>query len=286
MTNRFTIPEWIRKHNLSLRDLDTRDLDAINSRLRKLAPQRKRPEISIVIPAYNEEENLLNTLSSLSDLKTSRSVEILVVNNNSTDRTQQILDLCRVQSYFEPKQGISYARQHGLENASGKIILSADADTLYPPKWVDSMATPLEDPEIACVYGRYSFIPSGPGSSRLYLGLHETCAEWVFNLRKNEKESINVMGFNSGFRKADALKVGGYDHNLQREITGRSEDGWMAYLLIRMGKIQLVNAQDARVWTSNRRLVYDGGMGRAFYRRFKKEAGRIGMYLFPEKAQT
>lgn len=285
---RFILPKWIQKHDDSSIEIDhvtSRKLNEINEGIKKLASQGEKPEVSIVIPAYNEEKTLLKTLSSLSALKSRRSIEILVVNNNSSDRTEEILNVCAVRSFYEPRQGISYARQHGLEKARGKFILSADADTIYPPEWVDCMVEPLEDSQVACVYGRYSFIP-GEDSSRLLLGLHEMSAELIFNLRKNGRECINVMGFNSGFRREDALKVGGYNHNLQRHITGRSEDGWMAYTLMSLGKIQLVKNNGARVWTSDRRLVYDGGITQAYFKRFKKEMNRIGDYLLIKKLKT
>lgn len=279
--NRFKVPEWVRKHDKRTSEFLDHGLGEMNRKLQHLTDKSAKPDVSIVIPAYNEEKNLLKTLSSLADLKTKRSLEILVVNNNSSDGTEGLLMLCHVSSYFEPRQGISYARQHGLEKAKGKVILSADADTIYPPEWVDCMAEPLKDPEVACVYGRYSFIPEA-GAGRIFLNLHETCASVIFNLRKNEKESINVMGFNSGFRKADALALGGYNHNLNRPVTGRSEDGWMALTLMKKGRVHCLSKQGARVWTSDRRLAFDGGLLQAFYKRFKKEMVRMKGNLVPK----
>src|SRR5690349_5352746 len=52
------------------------------------------PEVSVVIPAYNEEESILQTLSSLSAASTQKSVEIIVVDNNSTDKTAELVGRC------------------------------------------------------------------------------------------------------------------------------------------------------------------------------------------------
>ena len=49
------------------------------------------PDITIVIPAYNEEKNILQTLYSLCNNSTDKSVEIIVVNNNSKDKTEELV---------------------------------------------------------------------------------------------------------------------------------------------------------------------------------------------------
>src|SRR3546814_14988100 len=85
--------------------------------------------------------------------------EIIVINNNSTDKTQQTLDRLDVISLFQPIQGCGPARQLGQEQARGRYILLADADCIYPPCWLDEMMAILTKNDVVCVYGRYSFIP-------------------------------------------------------------------------------------------------------------------------------
>ncbi|HRI26592.1 MAG TPA: hypothetical protein PK715_00920, partial [Chitinophagales bacterium] len=77
------------------------------------------------------------------------------------------------------------------------------------------------------------------------------------------------MGFNFAYRRTDGLQVGGFKHNLNRKVTQRSEDGWMALELSRLGKVRLVSAQ-SRVWTSDRRLLDDGSLFKAFVARVKR----------------
>lgn len=270
-----TVPNWVKKHNTNYHDnplVKATMIKRIKGALARL--QSAKPEVSIIIPAYNEEEDILKTLSSLTALELPYPIELIVVNNNSTDHTQALLDECGVTSYLETKQGVTYARQKGLEMAKGTYILSADADSIYPKNWGLEYITALKtQPNITCVYGRYSFIPSSASwNARLLLSLHEVAAETMFDRRKVDKystEAANVMGFNFAYRKADGLKVGGFEPT---KLHG--EDGWMALQLMKFGKLQLVKTQD-RVWTSDRRLLDDGSLGKAFLNRVKRHISKF-----------
>jgi glycosyltransferase involved in cell wall biosynthesis len=241
--------------------------------------QAADPEVSIVIPAYNEENELLRALSSLSQQETQRRVELLVINNNSSDSTQEILDACGVRSIFEPRQGISFTRQTGLESAKGRYYLSADADSVYPPGWVDAYVNALEDPGTTCAYGRYSFLPS-PQSKRFWLAIHEIAAESWFHFRRRNRDYLNVMGFNFAFRRKDGLDVGGF--NIARQ---RWQDGWMAMQLGKRGKIALLLTESTRVWTSDRRLIADGNLRKAFWRRLRMHSAKLRRYLRDDAKQ-
>ena len=125
----FKLPSWLKKHlyfQKQYADLSEIEINDIRTRLQKF--QDSEPEVSVIIPAWNEQNNIYRTLSSLASTTSTRKVELVVVNNNSTDNSQQVLDQLGVKSYFEPKQGITYARQLGLEKAKGKYHLCADSE--------------------------------------------------------------------------------------------------------------------------------------------------------------
>lgn len=264
--NRFVIPQWVKELDIKYDDytqLPESFLMDIKAGLARF--NEPNPEVSIVIPAWNEEKNIVTTLASFSRLIIPYKTELIVINNNSTDKTQEILDFLGVQSYFQPIQGISVTRQLGLEKAKGKYILSADADSLYPAEWGINYVKELKKPTVSVVYGRYSFIPST--SSRFALAIHEILAETIFKLRRNKKDCINVMGFNSAFIKAEAERIGGYSR-----VSMKWEDGMLAKKISeKFGEISLVDTPDSRPWTSDRRLMADGSLFNAFLRRVKKE---------------
>ena len=268
--SRFSIPNWVKEISFTyenFRDLPESILTDIKTGLSRF--RVSDPEVSIVIPAWNEERNLVNTLASLSKLKLPFKTELIIINNNSTDRTQEIIDFFGVKTFFQPIQGISVTRQLGLENAKGKYILSADADSLYPPNWGIDYVNELKKPNISVVYGRYSFIPSN--GARFPLAIHEILAETIFKLRRQKKDCVNVMGFNSAFKRQEAIAIGGYS-----KTNMRWEDGMLAKKISqKFGQISLVETSDSRPWTSDRRLMADGSLFKAFVRRVKKELSYI-----------
>src|SRR5690606_15011999 len=124
-----------------IREVPETIFDSINKKLDKKLSNT--PEVSIVIAAWNEEVNILNCISSLSDLQTNIQFEIIVVDNNSTDGTSSTLEKLNVRTLFEKVPGCGPARQLGQESARGRYILLADADCIYPPCWLDALIVSL-----------------------------------------------------------------------------------------------------------------------------------------------
>jgi len=113
----------------------------VRQRVDKPSSEGDRPHFSIVIPAYNEEFYLKDCLLSLARQDFPGSVEIIVVDNNSTDRTAALARAAGATVVFEPIPGVCQARQRGTDTAVGEIIVSADADCIYPPDWLSKIAS-------------------------------------------------------------------------------------------------------------------------------------------------
>lgn len=98
--------------------------------------QAKNLSVSIVIPVYNEADQLADCLRAIA-AQSVRPLEVLVVDNNSTDGTAAIaasFPFVRVLS--EPRQGVVHARSTGFDAARGDIIARIDADSRLPAGWV------------------------------------------------------------------------------------------------------------------------------------------------------
>jgi glycosyltransferase involved in cell wall biosynthesis len=109
--------------------------------------------VSIVIPVYNEEEYLRDCLESIKKQEL-QPLEVLVIDNNSTDKSVQIAkEYSFVKVFHEKKQGVVYARNCGFNKAQGKIIGRIDADTRIDPKWVLVLEKIFKNNKIGAVSG-------------------------------------------------------------------------------------------------------------------------------------
>lgn len=267
--NIFKNPDFINQFNFPYQSFDEIPVTVFKSINRSLDMiQQGTPVVSIIISAWNEEVNILNTIASLSIMKTTLPIEIIIINNNSTDKTQDTINNLHVKSFFQIIQGWGPARQLGLKNALGKYILLADADCIYPDCWVNEMIKVLSQPNVVCVYGRYSFI-SELGFPRWKLSLLEFMKDAIAEIRHINKPYFNAYGISMGFIRELGLKVGFI------EIYFRGEDGQMCLGLMKYGKVKQVRSNKARVWTGPRTLQRDGSFYNALKKRLVKEAKRF-----------
>jgi glycosyltransferase involved in cell wall biosynthesis len=120
-----------------------------------------RADLSVVISTYNRAEILSRALESLvrQDLDPSR-YEVIVVDNNSTDHTREIVRSFgerkpRVVYCFEARQGVAFGRNSGSFTASAPIIAFTDDDVRVPEAWASTILTVFsQHPEAACVGGK------------------------------------------------------------------------------------------------------------------------------------
>ena len=197
------------------------------------------PLISVVVIAYNEEMRLAACLWSLSELQTSYPIEILGVNNNSKDRTEQVYQRLGLPFFNESKQSPGFARQCGLDHAKGKYHFCIDADTFYPPRYVDLMMTKLSRPDVSCVSSFWSFFPDEKHSA---FGLHlfEFVRDLFLYVQHFKRPELCVRGMVFAFNADYARKV-----KIRTDIR-RGEDGSLALSLKPYGKIAFLYNRQAR----------------------------------------
>lgn len=110
-------------------------VDFVKTKLQKLS-ENKQPLASVILICYNEERRLLSCLWSLCDNICDFPIEILAVNNNSSDRTESVLQQLGVIYFNELKKGPGHARQCGLNQAKGTYHICIDTDTMYPNNYI------------------------------------------------------------------------------------------------------------------------------------------------------
>jgi len=263
-------PDWIKDLDYSynkFEEIPQHIFDTINADLDKITGDQ--PLVTILIAAWNEEINILRCISSLSKTIFDHPIEIIVVNNNSKDRTQDTIDKLHVNGMFEKNQGCGPARQHGQLSAKGKYVLLADADCFYPSCWVKEMIGVLSKPDVVCVYGRYSFI-SEPGFPRWKLYILEKMKDVIAEFRQIKRPYFNAYGLSMGYIKEYGLKVGFINDNFW------GDDGQLCLGLMEYGKVRQVRSNKARAWTGVRTLQRNGhSFSQALTSRLSKEAKRF-----------
>ncbi|MGV8090345.1 MAG: glycosyltransferase family 2 protein [Mangrovibacterium sp.] len=230
------------------------------------------PIASIVVIAHNEETRLLSCLWSLSDNICRYPIEIIGVNNNSADRTADVFEAVGLKTFFEEQKSCGYARRCGLEHAKGKYYICIDADTMYPPYYLQIMIDELEKPGTVAASALWSFIPDKDHpwlGLKLYEFLRDIHIRTIF-IRRPEQ---GVRGMVFAYIAEHGRKVG------YRVRIIRGEDGAMALGLKQYGRIKLITSQKARAVTCNGTLNADGSLLKSFWNRFLKAMKGFNKYF-------
>lgn len=237
--------------------------------------QSAKPLASVVLIAHNEEKHLLSCLWSLCDNSCDFPIEILVVNNNSTDTTTEVLDLLGAVWFDEKKKGPGFARQCGLNHARGKYHICIDADTMYPPYYIKTHVEELMKPSVACTFGLWSFIPDKE-HTKVGLMIYEFLRDIHLRIQAIKRPELCVRGMVFGFDTELGRKIG-----FRTDII-RGEDGSLALKMKPYGKLVFLTTRKARALTSNSTLNADGSLMNSFIIRIKKALRGIGGLFTPK----
>lgn len=200
-------------------------------------------KISVVVPAYNEENFIARCLDSLENQE-EKADEIIVVDNNSTDRTVPIAKRFKVKIIKEKKQGISYARNAGFNAAKGEIIARCDADCNVPQDWIKRIKKHFLKGKMDALGGPvcYSDVP--------FLKKHSTTAVKLHaKAFKKIKNHDLLYGMNMSLRKEMWEKVKNELNNNNKQV---HEDMDLSNRIHKYGKIKF--DPKLYVYTSSRRM--------------------------------
>ena len=126
--------------------------------------------ISVIIPAYNAERTILETIASVQK-QTLSNFELIVINDGSTDRTLELLNLVedsRIKIFSYTNGGLPTARNRGISRATGEFLAFLDADDLWTPDKLELQLAALEQhPDAGVAYSWTSFMEEKEGSLSL-----------------------------------------------------------------------------------------------------------------------
>lgn len=233
------------------------------------------PDLSFVVPARNEAANIGACVDALLLQGDSAPVEVIVVDNGSSDDTGAIATACGARVVHEPRPGLAHARQAGLVAAQAPILVFVDADTIVPGGWAAAaIAEFRRHPRLVAFSPAFYFHDgrlidnAGNGVFREFL-----CPLTNAVLLALGRPGI-LIGSTMALR-ADALRLaGGVDQGFQFY----GEDTMIARRLAKFGEVRYL--QRPRLHTSARRYQ-DRGLINVVYRYFTIflliQLGRIGM---------
>lgn len=201
--------------------------------------------VSIVIPVYNEAEQLAACLRAIAR-QTHRPYEVIVVDNNSTDASVAIAaQHAFVRVLHESRQGVVHARTAGFDAAAGDIIARIDADTVIPTDWVATLMHVMRDDRVDAVSGAAEYYNVGAARlcnavdlffrRRLAVRLKDRVYLWGANmaLRRSAWQSVRAQlcarsGMHEDFDLAIHLQELGFrvtfDERLRAAVSSRRVD--------------------------------------------------------------
>jgi glycosyltransferase involved in cell wall biosynthesis len=229
--------KYLSIYERPFKEVPHQTIDLIRTQLAQ--QQSSDPLVSVVVIAYNEERRLAACLWSLSEMKSDYPLEIIGINNNSTDQTEQLYQTLNLPYYNEKRQSPGFARQCGLQHARGKYHFFIDADTFYPPLYVNLMMTKLKQSDVSCVGTFWSFFPD-QNHSAFGLFWFELIRDMVLFVQHFKRPELCIRGMTFAFRADYARQV-----QIRTDIR-RGEDGSLALSLKQFGKITFLYNRKAR----------------------------------------
>jgi cellulose synthase/poly-beta-1,6-N-acetylglucosamine synthase-like glycosyltransferase/peptidoglycan/xylan/chitin deacetylase (PgdA/CDA1 family) len=201
-----------------------------NSRGFRWGPRVVEP-VSVIVPAYNEKECIAGTVVSLA--RSTHPVEIIVVDDGSTDGTPEIVEalgLRNVRLIRQQNAGKAAALNRGIAHARWGIVVMMDGDTVFEPDTIHTLVQPFADPSVGAVAGNAKV-----GNRRTLIGAWQHI-EYVtgFNLDRRMYDLLRCMptipGAVGAFRRRALAGTGGLSEDTLAEDTditiGLQRAGW------------------------------------------------------------
>ncbi|RJP62066.1 MAG: glycosyltransferase [Candidatus Auribacter fodinae] len=207
-----------------------------------------KPNISVVVPAYNAEKTIGLCLDSiLRQNYPQDKMEVLVVDNNSMDSTAEIIKSYPVTYLFEDKiQSPSGARNKGIVNARHGLIAFIDSDCIADEHWLANGITSLDDESVGAVGGKIlAYKPE------TYIEEYQDRSGVLWHVVSDEahaRREARLVTANAFFRKDVFDTLGLFDLRYK----GAGEDTDICYAMLRHTNYKLTYNEHALVWHKHR----------------------------------
>ncbi len=188
----------------------------------------------MIVPVYNNQAYINKCLEAL--LKQTyehKDYEVIVVDDGSCDNTANIVKACTVKYIYQTNQGPAAARNRGVKEAEGEIILFTDSDCMPDSNWISEMLKPFKDMDVAAVKGAYR-----TEQKRIMARFAQLEFEERFEMLKRAGSIDMVDTYSAGFRKEIFRKTGGFDTSFP---VANNEDTELSYRMSMLGLKMVFN---------------------------------------------
>lgn len=211
-------------------------------RRKKIHSPQFLPEVSVVIPAFNEENVIVSTVNSILESNYS-NLKIIVVNDGSTDETLRKLrdafsDNRYVNILTKPNSGKADALNLGISKTDAEFIVTLDADTIFLPDTISHLISNFSSPKVGAVAGNAKV------GNRINILTRWQALEYITSQNTDRRafDLINtitvVPGAVGAWRREAIIKAGGFSNDTL------TEDADLTFLMIRQG-YRIVYADEA-----------------------------------------
>ena len=224
------------------------------------------PSVSVIIPAYNAAAFIGDALAALEAQMYQGPLQIIVVDDGSTDTTKNVVEkYSRVKYFFQSNAGPASARNFGAREASGEILLFTDSDCRPERAWIEKMANSFSVPDISVVAGSYGIANPGSLLARI---IHN---EIRYRHQALMPEFPRAFGsYNFAIRRAIFEAVGGFNTDYR---TASGEDNDLSYKVLKSGgRIRFL--RDALV-----DHYHQTDLGKYLKEQFRHGIWRVRMYI-------
>ncbi len=224
------------------------------------------PSVSVVVPAYNCEKIIAQVLQSIKNQDVLAEVEIVIVDDGSTDKTGDIVkSFSDVRYIRQENAGPAAARNRGFKETHGDIVFFTDSDCLPQKDWISTAMPHFAESNIAVVAGTYGIANENSWLARyIYLEIRyrhdkllpiypKSFGSYNFGIKRNVFQDLN--GFNTTYRHASG------------------EDNDLSYRLLNAGH-KIFFERNSCV-----RHYHPVDLGKYFFEQFRHGFWRVKMYL-------
>lgn len=251
-----------------------------------------RPGVSVVVPAYSEEKVIVRTVQSLLAQEYPGTLEIIVVDDGSPDRTADVVTAAfennpSIRVLRKPNGGKASALNVGVREATGEIVVAVDADTLLAPGAIEALVAPLSDDRVGAVAGNAKV------GNRINLVTRWQAVEYITsqNLDRRAFSLLNcitvVPGAVGAWRRGLVLDAGGFSEQTLAEdqdltLTLLRRDWHIAYA---DQAIAYTEAPDTLRGLSRQRFRWSFGTLQCAWKHrgalFRRRYGTLGFVALP-----